>query len=43
MECERKNNHRKNETVFGKKVQCKVRVEELEGLLGPEDADVDFR
>ena len=45
MECERKNNHRKDETVFGKKLQCsvKVRVEELEGLLGPEDVDVDFR
>ena len=30
---------------LGKKLQCsvKVRVEELEGLLGPEDVDVDFR
>ena len=31
MECERK------------KFQCEGEVEELEGLLGPEDVDVDFR
>ena len=32
MECERKNNHRKNETVFGKKFQC-----EGEGLKNWKD------
>ena len=43
MECERKNNYRKNETVIWKKSFCvEVRVEELEGLLRPEDVDVDF-
>ena len=41
MECKRKNNHRKNETVSGKKPQC--RIEELQDLLGPEDVDVDLR
>ena len=40
---ERENNHCKNETVFGKKLQCESEVEELEELLGPEDVDVDFR
>ena len=43
MECERKNNHRKDETVSGKKLQCAGEVEEFEGFLGPEDVDVDFR
>ena len=43
MECERKNNHREDKTVSGRSFSVKVRVEELEGLLGPEDVDVDFR
>ena len=44
MECERKNDQCKNETVFGKKsYSVKVEVEELEDLLGPDDVDVDFR
>ena len=42
MECERKNNHRKNERVSGKSNSVKVRVEELRDLLGSEDVDVDF-
>ena len=42
MECKRKNNPREDKTVSGKKFQCESE-EELEGLLGPEDVDVDFR
>ena len=34
MECERKNNHRKNERVSGKSYSVKVRVEELRELVG---------
>ena len=40
MKCERKNNHRKDETVFGKKLQCEGGIEDLKCFLGPE---VDFR
>ena len=43
MECERQNNYRKNETVFGKKFQCEGEGEGNWKMLGPEDVDVDFR
>ena len=43
MECDRKNDHCKNETVLEESYSEKVEVEELEDLLGPEDVDVDFR
>ena len=43
MEGERKNNYCKNEKYLERSYSVKVRVEELEGLLGPEDVDVDFR
>ena len=43
MECEKKNDHCKNEAVLGKSKSAKVEVEELESLLGPDDSDVDFR
>ena len=41
MEFERKNNHRKNE-FLERSYSVKVRIEELQGLLGPEDVDVDL-
>ena len=41
MECERKNNHRKNE-FLERSYSVKVRIEELQDLLGPEDVDVDL-
>ena len=42
MECERKIiNHRKDETFLERSYSVKVRVEELERLLGPEDVDVE--
>ena len=44
MEYERKNDHCKYETVFGRKLQREnVEVEELEDLLGSDDIDLDFR
>ena len=43
MERERKNDHRKNKTIFGKRYGVKVEVEELEDLLGPDDVAVDVR
>ena len=42
MECERKNDHCKNEIVLGKSFCVKLEVEELESLLGPDDSDVDL-
>ena len=39
----RENNHRKDETYWERSYSVKVRVEELEGFLGPEDVDVDLR
>ena len=43
MECERKNDHCKNETVLGRSCTVEVEVEELEDQLAPDDVDVDFR
>ena len=42
-ECERKNSHREDTQCLERSFSVKVRVEELEGLLGPEDVDVDFK
>ena len=42
MECER-NNIARTTQFLERSYSVKVRVEELEGFLGPEDVDVDFR
>ena len=43
MECEKRNDYCKNETVHGRKKNIKLDIEELETMLGPDDIDVDFR
>ena len=43
MECERKNDHCKNETVLEGRKSMKMEVGELEDKLGPDDIDVDSR
>ena len=42
MECKRQSDHCKDEAVPGKYESIKVRIGELESLLGPDETDVDF-